>query len=110
MQVAVARMEHVHHQQIVALGDLVDVIEYLGQLASRHHRVVQVVVGFDASDGTERCLAALPEQRSFGFVLRHPHGARAVRFGDSDDALYFVVQPVRQTVYFDQQDGRCVDR
>ena len=38
VQVAVAGVEHVHHDQLVALGDLVDCVEHLEQLGARARR------------------------------------------------------------------------
>ena len=75
MQVAVAGVEHVHRDQLVRVGDLVDAPQHLDELRARHDRVVQVVVGRDARDRAERRLAALPEQRALGVVGRDAHAA-----------------------------------
>ena len=77
MQVAVAGVEHVHHDDVVRVGDLVHAPQHLDELGARHDRVVQVVVGRDARDRAERRLAALPQQRALGVVGRDPHARRA---------------------------------
>ena len=64
VQVAVAGVEHVHRDELVRVGDLVDAAEHLDELRAGHDRVVQVVVGRDAGDRAERRLASLPQQRA----------------------------------------------
>ncbi len=66
MQVAVAGVEHVHHDQVVTVGDLVDLLEHVGELRPGHDGVVEVVVGRDLGDRPEGRLAALPEQLPLG--------------------------------------------
>ena len=83
VEVAVAGVEHVEHEQVVAGGDLVDLRQHGGQLGPRHDRVVQVVVRLDPGDGAERRLAALPQQRPLGVVGGDAHGAHAVVAGDA---------------------------
>ena len=90
VQVAVAGVEHVHHEDPVAVGDLVHLSQHVGQRSTRHDRVVQVVVRLDPGDRTERGLAALPDQRPLGFVLGDAHRAAPVLAGDRDDALDLV--------------------
>ncbi len=110
MQVAVAGMEHVHHQQVVSLDDLVDLAQHFGQPATGNDGVVQVVVGLDPGDGPECVLASLPQQRSLGFVLGDAHGAGAVLLADVDDPLHVGLDPVLETGDLDEQDHRGVDR
>ena len=64
MQVAVAGVEHVEHDHVVAVGDVVDLLEGVGKGATGNDGVVEVVVGGDLGDGAERGLAALPEQHA----------------------------------------------
>ena len=55
VEVAVAGVEHVHHEQVVAGGDLVDLGAAPRPAALRgHDGVVQVVVRLDPGDGAER--------------------------------------------------------
>ena len=110
VQVAVAGVEHVHHEQLVPFDDLVDLLEHLGQSAAGHDGVVQVVVRLDAGDGAERGLAALPQQRPLGLVRGDAHRAGTVGHADLDDALHVGFDTVGQTVDLDEQDRRGVDR
>ena len=61
MQVPVACVKDIHHRDLVPIGDLVDLLEDVGESGPRNDGVVQVVVGRDLGDGAERGLAALPE-------------------------------------------------
>ena len=88
MQIAVASVKHVHHQEFVAFDDLVDLLQHFGKASPWHDGVVQVVVRLDASDGTERVLAALPEQGALGLVLGDAYRAGTVCFADLDDPLH----------------------
>jgi hypothetical protein len=54
VEVAVARVEDVHHVEVVALGDGVDLGQHLDQAGAGHDRVVQVVVGRHPGDRPER--------------------------------------------------------
>ena len=78
MQVAVARVEDVHHEEVVLLRDRVDLLEHLDESRARDHRVVQVVVGLDAGNRTERRLASLPQRGPLGLVGGDANGAGSV--------------------------------
>ena len=64
MVVPVACVKDIHHRDLMAVGDLVDLLEDVGKLGPGNDGVVQVVVGCDLGDGTECGLAALPERSS----------------------------------------------
>ena len=87
MEVAVAGVEDVHHDQLVAVGDLVHLPQHLAQPRPGHDGVVQVVVRLDAGDGAERALAALPDEGPLDVVGRHPHRAGAVGPADRGHPL-----------------------
>ena len=82
VEVAVAGVEDVHHDQVVALGDRVDLGEHVDQPPAGHDGVVQVVVRPDAGDGAERRLAALPPARPARPRPRPPAPSGAVGAAD----------------------------
>ena len=110
MQVAVAGVEHVHHHQLMAGGDLVDPAEDVDQLRAGDDGVVQVVVGGDAGDGAESRLAPLPQKGPLGVVGRHPHVAGAVLATDAVDDLGGRGHARGKPVHLDEQYGRRVTR
>ena len=108
VQVPVAGVEDVHHQQVVARGDLVHLAEHLHEPPSGHDGVVQVVVGLDPGDGAEGVLAALPDEGPLGLVGGHPHRARPVGQADLGHALHRILDAGLQAVDLDDEDGRGV--
>ena len=85
------------------VGDLVDASQHLDQLRARHDRVVQVVVGRDASDRTERGLAALPQELALGVVGRDAADARAVPARDLAHRVGLLRDPGCQPVDLHEQ-------
>ena len=71
---------------------------------------MQVVVGRDAGDRTERGLAALPQQRPLGLVGRDPHVRAPWSSGEPLDERPLGRDPVGQAVDLDEQHGRRVGR
>ena len=112
VQVAVAGVEHVEHEQVVAGGDLVHLRPAPpGSSRPRHHRVVQVVVRLDPGDRAERRLAPLPQQRPLGLVGGDAHRAHAVRSAAiAVIALGVGLDAVGQPDDLDEQRRRRVDR
>ncbi len=110
VQVAVARVEHVHHDEVVRGRDLVHAPQHLDELGAGHDRVVQVVVGRDARDRAERRLAPLPQQRPFGVVGRDPHQRCAVGARDGGDRVDVGVDAAVEPVDLGEQHGLRVAR
>jgi len=61
VQVAVAGVEDVHHDQAMTLSNGVHAGDHLGQTGPRDHGVVQVVGRLDVGDRPEGALPALPD-------------------------------------------------
>ena len=76
VQISVPRVEHVRHRQAVAIGDLVDRVQHIGQLCARHHAVEQVVVGHNLAQRADRALAPGPEPLALLGIRRRANLAR----------------------------------
>ena len=82
VQVAVARVEHVHDHEVVLVADLVDPLAASRPGASAAPRSRAGSSSGATRDRAERALARLPEQGALGLVARHAHPARPVLGAD----------------------------
>ena len=105
MQVAVARVEHVGEEQVVAFADRDHLAHDLRQLAARHHRVLQQVGGGDAPDGTGCLLASLPQQRALGLVARDGDQEGVAFTTNRRDSLGLSLHLGERPVELDEQHG-----
>ena len=105
VQVAVAGVEDVGHDQVVLARHLVDPLEHLGQLRARDHAVLDEVVRRDPAHRRERRLAHLPEQRALGLVARDPHVVGAAALADRHHLVEAGLALALGAVELDQQRG-----
>src|SRR2546422_703717 len=61
MQVAVPRVEHVAHDQLMGGGDTADGLEHVGERGARHHGVLHQQIAGGAAQGPGRFFAAPPQ-------------------------------------------------
>src|SRR5690606_28020237 len=78
VQVAVASVEHVAEADAVALGDVVDLAQYVRQAAAGHYRILHEHVGREAAHRAERLLACVPEALPLRFIRGSADLARAI--------------------------------
>ena len=108
MQIAVTRVEHIHHEDVVLLRDRVHLVEHFDEPSAGNDSVVQVVIRLDAGDGANGRFAPLPQQRPLGIIGGDADGASAVGTGDVAHCLCVVLDPAGQSVDFDEQNCRGV--
>ena len=108
MEIAVAGMEHVAHAQSVRGDDLVHSVQNVRQARPRDDAIQHHVGGRDAAVGTERRLAALPQQLALGLVGGGANLARTRIPTCGDDALGLGVQTGSDAVDLDQQGRRRI--
>ncbi len=93
------------------VGDRADALEHLGQLGARHHGVVHVEIGREATHRAEGALARSPEALALGGVARDVDAPVACSNSrDLANALDLSRDSLRHAVQFDEQHGTGVAR
>ena len=110
MQIAVAGVEHVGDAQAVVRRQFADALEHLRQPRPRDGAVHAVVVGRDAPDRRERCLASGPEQQPLLLGRRYLAGDGLAVARNSLDARDQVIDLGLRAVEFDDQERLDVER
>ena len=98
-------MKDIHHRDLVAIGDLVDLLEDVGESGPGNDGVVQVVVGRDLGDGAERGLAALPECSSLLLGASEPHVGGGIGPTEFLDTGGVDLDPTLESFEFGEQHG-----
>src|SRR5215212_3266645 len=98
MQVAVAGVEDVHDQQVIARRDLLGEAQDLGQARSWDDPILNVIMRAQTATGGERALATGPQLLALVFVAGSPQLARAVRPADRLDSLGLRIQLLAQPI------------
>src|ERR1044072_2948225 len=110
MQVAVAGVKHIGDAQPELLGELARALQDQRQLGARNGAVHAVVVGRNAPDRRERCLAPGPEQEPFVLRRRDADLRRAALPRNRLHALQQMVHFRGRAVELDDQQGLDIER
>src|SRR5919106_3430925 len=103
MEIAVAGMKHVGDAEIKLFADLGNAFHYLGQLASRHHAVLDVIVGRQGPHSTEGAFAPLPKELAFGLIFSDSGLARAATSANIAHEFHRTLRMFGQALDFDDQ-------
>src|SRR5918996_1768840 len=103
MEIAVAGMKHVGDAEIKLFADLADSLHYLRQLASRHHAVLDVIVGRQGPHSTEGAFAPLPKKLAFRLIFSDSDLARAATRANIAHEFHRTLRMFGQALDFDDQ-------
>jgi hypothetical protein len=110
MQVAVPGVEDVADLQLALLGHALDVAQHLGNVAARDDAILGVVGRRQASEGSERRLATLPQQLALRIVGGAPDLARTVTLANRAHGIGLVGHGLAQSFQLNQQHRAGIHR
>ena len=110
VQIAVAGVEDISDFKTITLTDFGDFSHDLGQPATRHYSILNIVIGRQGPQRAKGLLAPFPQELPLGLALGHPYLARAIARANGLHQSHAPLGVLAHALQLNQENGGRVAR
>src|SRR5437660_8568752 len=105
MEIAIARVKHIAHLEVVVSANLADAAQHMGEPRSWHNAILYIKFGADSSYRAKSILASSPEQLALRLVGCDAHHPRMMFVADAHYLFNLFFYRLAHALRLDQQYG-----